>query len=127
MQSHKNYEMKLAVDFDHGLRSCMGRNDLYARVIEAFMAARADDPARVRQALSTWDLNALQFAAHSVIYSAGAIGAFTLSGLARKIYDCATNQPLIDAIRPLLDSFEHEHRLVMAELLEYVRSIGTVG
>ncbi len=78
-------EAVAAVDFRLGLHRCLGRHDLYARVLQRFAQTRTGDASALQQALEAGERDAARLIVHSMASTAGAIGAETLAGHARAL------------------------------------------
>ncbi|WP_372525487.1 response regulator [Piscinibacter sp.] len=104
-----------AVSFELGLKNCLGRRELYEKLLQRFLDSRADDGALVRAALRAGHADSAASITHSVISTAGTIGATALSDAAHKL------QMAIDAgeraLWPaLVDEFARQHAHVLAAL-----------
>ena len=75
------------VDFDLGLRRCLGRPDLHEKILRRYLAQRAATGNEIRTALDAGNLETGQRAAHTLISTASMIGAEALSELARTLHD----------------------------------------
>ena len=113
------------VSFALGLRRCLGRSELYEKVLESYRETRADDPAAVRDALARGDHEGAAQIAHSAVSTAGTIGAERLSVAARHL------QLAIDADegerQQALDRFAAEHAVVIAAVREHGASTRAGG
>ncbi|MFO1327213.1 MAG: PAS domain S-box protein [Rubrivivax sp.] len=74
-----------AVDHEAGLQRCLGRADLYARVLDRFLLSRADDAAAARRELERGEIAAARLRIHTMISSAATIGADPLADTARQL------------------------------------------
>jgi signal transduction histidine kinase/CheY-like chemotaxis protein/HPt (histidine-containing phosphotransfer) domain-containing protein len=104
------------VDFERGLHRCVGRRDLYHRIVSRFVDTRAQDPATMRAALADGDLDMLRFLAHTITSSAGTIGAARLSHLSRELQVALAYGEPRTALAERVDAFAQEHATVMREL-----------
>jgi CheY-like chemotaxis protein/nitrogen-specific signal transduction histidine kinase/HPt (histidine-containing phosphotransfer) domain-containing protein len=104
-----------AVSFELGLHRCMGRRDLYGRVLRSFVECHGDQAQRLHEALQRHETAAAARMAHTLVATAGAIGAESLATAAR-----ALEQALIDSrqsgLSGLLAAFTNEHAAVMKAL-----------
>ncbi len=75
------------VAFDLGLQRCLGRPDLYHKILGRYLAQRASTGNEIRAALDAGNIDAGQRAAHTLISTASMIGAAALSELAREAHD----------------------------------------
>ncbi len=108
-----------AVSLQAGLARCLGREDLFRRVLTRFMATQAQDRARFEQALTEGDVGALAQLAHGMVSTAGMLGAERLSSLARELHGVLEDGPrerwLVQAQHYLLAQAE-----AVAELAAYL-------
>ncbi|MFO1286613.1 MAG: Hpt domain-containing protein [Rubrivivax sp.] len=103
-----------------GLERCLGREDLYLRVVNRFLANSAHLGADIAQALGEDDRAAAARHAHSLISTAGTLGAMPLSQAARSLYS-ALAEAQGDAAAPLA-ALEAEVARVRGALLRFVES-----
>ena len=75
------------VDFELGLRRCLGRPELYRKILGRYLKQRADTGNEIRTALEAGELEAGARAAHTLISTASMVGAPTLAELARELHD----------------------------------------
>jgi CheY-like chemotaxis protein len=114
------------VTFELGLHRCLGRPDLYLRILGRFSETHADDPQRLQQALAADDARAAAHVAHALVSTAGTIGAETLA---------AQSVALVTALRggererwpDLAEAFAREHAAVMQAVGRYRVTAGAVG
>ena len=109
------------ISFEIGLQRCMGRTELYGRVLQRFKETRFGDAKALRAALADNDLQRVADIAHSEISTAGAIGAQGLSEAARVIKG-ALDEGADHRLPGLLDAFAHHHALVAADLERYLET-----
>jgi len=107
-----------AVSLALGLERCLGREDLYLRVVNRFLANSAHLGADIAQALGENDRAAAARHAHSLISTAGTLGAMPLSQAARSLYS-ALAEAQGDAAAPLA-VLEAEVARVREVLLRFV-------
>jgi CheY-like chemotaxis protein len=105
--------------FQLGLERCLGRRELYDKIVRRYLTDRTDLPQRMRDALGDGRREEAARLAHSLISTAGMLGAIALSDLAREL------QQAIDAgtsagLNPLLDALTHEHSVVGAALAAHI-------
>jgi signal transduction histidine kinase/DNA-binding response OmpR family regulator/HPt (histidine-containing phosphotransfer) domain-containing protein len=105
------------VALDLGLKRCLGRQELYRKIVKRFRERRAQDPAVIRAALTQGDIDVAARIAHSMVSTAGTIGAERLSELARQLQE-ALDSGNSGHWNPLLDDFATEHAVVFASLHE---------
>ncbi len=111
------------VSFALGLSRCMGRADLHRQVLQRFLDTRTDDARRLREAHAGGDLAALALLAHTMISTAGAIGAEELSGISARLQDALREGPgetPSAALPALVDDFARAHERVLDALRAYV-------
>ncbi len=107
------------VSFDIGLRRCLGRRDLYERVLRRYLESPGSSAGSMRAALDRGDRAALAALAHSAVSSAGTIGAEALVEAARALeLALEIDQPGQWSQR--LAEFEREERRVADELRAYL-------
>jgi PAS domain S-box-containing protein len=102
-----------------GLRRCMGKADLYRRIAGRFLESRLPAADEVRERLDAGRPVEAARVAHTLISSAGTLGAPRLSELARQLQHVldAQDQAAARAMLPLL---AQEQALVIAELQRYL-------
>jgi PAS domain S-box-containing protein len=99
------------LDLGDGLRRCLGRSDLYARILQRFAETRADDVLRLQAAAARGDRAAIGATLHVLMTSAGMVGALPLSVQARALHaQLDHGLPADDALAQLCDM----HRRVLA-------------
>ena len=107
------------VSFELGLQRCLGRTDLYLRILNRFVSTRAGDPADIAAALAQNDLDRASGVAHNVISTAGTIGAESLSDTARAL-QLAIDSGEAERWPGLLEAFAKHHAVVSAQLRAYL-------
>jgi two-component system, sensor histidine kinase and response regulator len=112
-----------AVDFAVGLRRCLGRRDLHARVLQRFLDGSARDAELLGQAQRRGDAAALAAVAHGLVSSAGVVGAEGLSTLAREL-QVAAGEGGAGHCGPLVASLASEHARVVGELQRFLAAGG---
>ena len=75
------------VDFELGLRRCLGRPELYQKILGRYLKQRATAGNEIRTALETGQFEAGARAAHTLISTAAMLGAPALADLARELHD----------------------------------------
>ena len=107
------------VDFALGMRRCLGRDDLYRKILGRYLAQRAAAGNEVRAALAAGDVEAGARAAHTLVSTASMIGAPRLAGLARELHvaidldDQARRAALLDR----LDALQREVDAIVTEYM----------
>jgi CheY-like chemotaxis protein len=110
------------LDLDDGLRRCLGRSDLYARILQRFAETRADDVPRLQAAAARGDRAAIGATLHVLMTSAGMVGALPLSVQARALHaQLDHGLPADDALAQLCDM----HRRVLAAVAAATAQAGT--
>ena len=107
------------VSIAQGLRRCMGRAELYRRVVQRYLQQWAQQREALRTAAAAGDARALAETAHVLIAGAGTVGADALAALARQLQDqAAAGEP---AHWPaLLEAMEREGAAAEATLTAYL-------
>ncbi len=75
------------VDFELGLRRCLGKPDLYRKILGRYLTQRAASGNEIRSALESGELEVGARAAHTLISTAAMLGASALAELARELHD----------------------------------------
>ncbi len=109
------------VDTALGLRRCLGRPELYEKILGRYLKQRAATGNEVRTALEAGELEAGARAAHTLVSTAAMIGAPALAELARELHD-AIDLGAPERWRGLLDRMDAMQREVDAVLAEYMAS-----
>jgi len=105
-----------AISYELGLKGCLGRTELYERILRRFTEARAGDAGLVAVCLASNDGVQMAAIAHTMVSNAGTIGALALSDAARRLQQAADADER--ALWPALaQAFSHQHARVMAALL----------
>jgi signal transduction histidine kinase/CheY-like chemotaxis protein len=102
-----------------GLSRCLGRADLYAKICRRYLEAWEDVPASMRAALAQGRPDQLAFAAHSLVSTAGTIGAPALSELARAL-QLSVEAGERQAWTQLVDAIDREGARVSQALEAYL-------
>jgi len=97
---------------------CMGRVELYERILKRFLDTRLGDAAAVAAALAKGDDDLAAGIAHSVISTAGAIGAEALSDAARTL-QLAIEAGESDRLPALYEAFAARQAEVAEALRRY--------
>ena len=104
------------VAIDEGLQRCLGRADLYDRIVSRFMASRLHDPQQLRAALAQGDTAQIAAIAHNVVATAGTLGAGHLSEVSRHLQAAALDGIDRALLPELIDAFEQSHQYVIHDL-----------
>jgi len=76
-----------ALDVELGLRRCLGRPELYQKILGRYLKQRAAAGNEIRTALEAGEREVGARAAHTLISTASMIGAPALAALARELHD----------------------------------------
>ena len=76
-----------AVDTELGLRRCLGKPELYQKIVGRYLKQRAATGNEIRSALEAGELEAGTRAAHTLVSTAAMLGAPELAVLARELHD----------------------------------------
>ncbi len=101
------------IDFDVGLERCLGRPELYDRVLRRYVESRREDAANLRLNLTTNDLASVRALAHTLISTSATIGADALSSLARRL-QIAVEEGELETAHGLVGHILHEHAGVLS-------------
>jgi len=113
------------VSFEAGLARCMNRNDLYERVLRHFVDEVAHLPESIRAHLRARDLDSALLLAHTLVSTAGHVGADRLAELARQAQRACQLRDVMQAEAKALElevEFEHVRRAVAGFLAEAGRA-----
>ena len=75
------------VDTELGLRRCLGKPELYQKIVGRYLKQRAATGNEIRGALEAGELEAGTRAAHTLVSTAAMLGAPGLAALAREMHD----------------------------------------
>ncbi len=107
------------ISFELGLKHCMGRTDLYARVLQRFLDTHSDDSQRLREAVDAGDRKRAAMIAHTQISAAGSIGATGLSEAARALQEIFATEGSLP--RPeIIEVFARQLSAVLADVRRYL-------
>ncbi len=109
------------VDTALGLRRCLGRPELYEKILGRYLKQRAATGNEVRAALESGQLEAGARAAHTLVSTASMVGAPALAELARELHD-AIDLGAPERWRALLDRMEAMQLEVDAAVAGYMAS-----
>ena len=110
---------RTGISFELGLKHCMGRADLYARVLRRFLDTHSDDSQRLREAVDAGDLKRAAMIAHTQISTAGAIGAAGLSQAARALQETFAAGDGLPSPE-IIDLFARQLSAVLADVHRYL-------
>ncbi len=104
------------VAIEEGLQRCLGRTDLYDRIVSRFLASRLHDPQQLRAALAQGDTARVAAIAHTAVATAGTLGAGHLSEVSRHLQAAALDGGDPAVLAGLIDAFEQSHQYVIHDL-----------
>jgi len=107
MTSHET-GVDAPVSFTLGLYRCVGNTALYRRLMDRFLATRLSAPDDIRALWLDGNVTDSAMMAHSMISTAGSLGATSLSESARALQDALKEQDPAQVERSL-QAFRHEH------------------
>jgi two-component system sensor histidine kinase/response regulator len=113
------------VDFELGMRRCLGRPELYRKILGRYLHQRAASGNEIRTALASGELEAGARAAHTLISTAAMVGAPALAELARELHD-AIDLGAPERWPALLERIDAVQSEVDARVTEYMQ-IATSG
>jgi CheY-like chemotaxis protein len=107
------------VAFDIGLQNCMGRDDLYRRVVQSFLKQHSEGGVQALTALANRDDKLLLHLAHSMKSTAGVVGAVQLAGLASQLQELLRSGQRA-ALAATTAEFAQEHARVLEGLAAFL-------
>jgi len=108
-----------AVSLQQGLDRCLGRVDIYRKIATRFVDTQASVASQMTAQLDAGLHSDAARMAHSLVSSAGTLGAERLSGLARRLQQSLDAGDLAQA-RSDLATLAQEQHLVVASLQAYL-------
>ncbi|MDY0746510.1 Hpt domain-containing protein [Paucibacter sp. R3-3] len=111
-------EVKEPVSFSLGLHRCVGNAELYRRLLDRFLTTRLTVPDDIRSLWLGGDLTDSAMMAHSMISTAGTLGATALSEAARALQQALKQEPA--RVEECLSVFGREHALAIASIRKHV-------
>ena len=108
-----------AVNFETGMRRCMGKVELYRRIASRFVDIKGREVEHLRAALKRQDYAHAAEIVHQLISSAGTLGAETLSQTARTLQTALRSGNLTE-LQAQVSSLEEQARTVLEELQGYL-------
>lgn len=115
------------VSISRGLHNCLGKEDLYVRIVRHFLEERANMVPRFRAWIGSGDYESAGSASHTLITTAATIGALRLSGLARAFNTLVAEKAPGAQFSSVLDALEAEGSRVLAELRQYLVQHGAAS
>ena len=110
------------VDFELGLRRCLGRPELYRKILGRYVKQRETAPDEIRAALDDGQLEVGARGAHTLVSTASMLGASALAALARELHD-AVDLGLPERWRPLLARLEDVQAEVDVAVARYMQDV----
>jgi signal transduction histidine kinase/CheY-like chemotaxis protein/HPt (histidine-containing phosphotransfer) domain-containing protein len=117
---------KRGLSVELGLSHCLGRPDLYEKIAQRYLQTWPEVPRSMREALSDGNLDQVAFVAHSLVSTAGIVGAPVLSDLARALH-LSIEAGERDEWMRLVEEIDREGALVCQALEAYQVSRGVQG
>ncbi|NRF68845.1 response regulator [Aquincola sp. S2] len=111
----------VGVSFELGLQRCLGRRELYERILRVYVEGHAEPVAALAAALTHGDAPAAAAVAHSLVSTAETIGAEAMAAAARRI-ELAPDLALPARRAQLLEAYQREARRVLADIQAYLGS-----
>ena len=109
------------VSFETGLARCINRKDLYEQVLRHFLDQDAHVPESIRSHLRGRDLESILLLAHTLVSTAGHVGADRLAELARQVQRACKQHDAAQCEAKVLEleiEFEQVRRAVSAFLAD---------
>ena len=110
------------VAWDVGLRRCLGRKELYDNIVRRFLDTHGGDGTLMRDALARGDRPDAAALAHSLISTAGTVGAETLAEVARSLQQ-ALRADDDDILPALAARFDHQLRRAIVALEQHLAAV----
>ena len=104
-----------AVSAELGLKNCLGRRELYEKILRRFLDTRAGDATALQKALAEGRSVDAAMIAHAVVSNAGTIGAAALSDTAKSL-QLALDADERSTWATLVSEFSRQHARVIAQL-----------
>jgi CheY-like chemotaxis protein len=114
-----------ALSVEAGLARCVGRVDLYERILRRYLETRLDSPDRIRLALGEHDPERARGLAHSLVSTAGTVGADGLSATARALEE-AIDAEETTRWPALVDTLAAQHQEVVSAIRAWLAERDTV-
>jgi len=110
------------VDFELGLRRCLGRPELFHKILARYLRQRETAGNEIRAALDAGELELGARAAHTLVSTASMLGAPALAALARELHD-AVDLGLPERWRALLARLEDVQADVDVAVARYMQDV----
>ncbi len=118
-ESREKSPERPAVSFDLGLQRCAGKRELYERLMRRFLGSEDASSAEIQAGIAAGDFVRAASLAHSLISTAGLLGATTLSDLAREL-EASLGAGEFDRSALLAEKLVRLHDLVKREFRGYL-------
>ncbi len=102
-----------------GLAHCMGNEVLYQKLVRRYIEDGSRAHEHIQALLDVGQVQQASDVAHSLVSSAGTVGARALSDVARRLQQ-ALDQGTMDQVPPLLDTLKREEALADEALSRYL-------
>jgi len=110
------------VDFELGLRRCLGRPELYHKILARYLRQRQTAGDEIRRALDAGALELGARTAHTLVSTASMVGAPALAALARELHD-AVDLGLPERWRALLGRLEDVQAEIDVAVARYMQDV----
>ncbi|HEY8976206.1 MAG TPA: response regulator [Burkholderiaceae bacterium] len=110
------------VDFELGLRRCLGRPELYHKILARYLKQRETSGNEIRAALDAGELEVGARIAHTLVSTASMLGAPALAALARELHD-AVDLGLPERWRALLGRLEAVQAEIDVEVARHMQDV----
>jgi two-component system sensor histidine kinase/response regulator len=110
------------VDFELGLRRCLGRPELFHKILARYLRQRETAGNEIRAALDAGELDLGARTAHTLVSTASMLGAPALASLARELHD-AVDLGLPERWRALLARLEDVQADVDVAVARYMQDV----
>ena len=107
------------LDVELGLRRCLGREELYRKILGRYLKQRAATGNEARTALAAGEIETAARSAHTLVSTASTIGAPALADLARELH-AAIDEGAPERWPALLERMDALQREVDAAVTEYM-------
>ena len=108
------------LDVELGLRRCLGRPELYRKILGRYLAQRAASGNEIRTALEAGRIEVGARAAHTLVSTAAMLGAPGLAALARELHD-AVDLGARERWPALLSRIDEQQAEIDARVTEYMQ------
>ena len=110
------------VDFELGLRRCLGKPELYQKILGRYLKQREAADSEIRAALENGELEAGARLSHTLVSTAAMLGAPALSDAARELHD-AIDLGLPERWPALLARLDDLQARIDAAVARYVQDV----